>query len=176
MPTIKEANKKRKAYAWMISAIMAEKEHHARERLVEIDTEQSLLKPVYEEYLRLYDLHIKPLMPKVDTYLSNIHEKRKIEHFLQGQAEHLEKVMSDQQRAPSIGLPGQRSWTLPPQVERLPYADKSSVGKKPPRGGRVAVSGKLSDLKEDEAKEVIRQLKKLDPSTFADLLKQIGGK
>jgi len=161
MPTVKEANRQRKSYAWMISMIMEEKERLARQRLNEITAAQPSLKKRYEEYLRLYDLHIKPMMHDVDHYIANEFEKRKIEHFLQGQADH-------RQGERDIPKPksGQRHWSLPPQIEKLPYADKSQVGKKP---------RKEKALTEDDAKEYIRQLKALDPQEFAALLKQIGG-
>jgi hypothetical protein len=166
MPTVNEANKKRKSYAWMISMIMEEKERQARERLNEINSREPELKKVWDEYQRLYDLHIKPLTAQVNEYHSNIHEKRKIEHFLQAQAEHLEKVELDAKRPPNQ-TPGQRSWTLPPQIEKLPYADKSQVGRKPK---------KEKALDESQANELMKQLKALDPNVFADLLKQVGGK
>lgn len=165
MPTINEANKKRQAYAWMISMIMEQKEREARERLLQIESEQPALKLVYEEYLKLYNLHIKPLMGQVDKYHANIHEKRKIEHFLQAQADHVEAVNEAQKVEPNMGWSGSRSWTLPPQIEKLPYADKSSVGRKPK---------KERALDENEANEIMSKLKNLDPETFANLLKQVG--
>lgn len=172
MPTIKEAAKQRKSYAWMISMIMQEKDRLARQRLVEINNQQPALKEAYQTYLHLYNLHIKPMMPKVDQYLSNLNEKRKIEHFLQGQAEHQAQVEKDQSREPTMGLPGQRSWTLGPQVERLPYAGKNEVGKAPRQARRNQIGNQVS-MSENDAKEVIEKLKKLDPNLFADLLKQV---
>lgn len=162
MPTVKEANRDRSRRANFIRQLMEMKEHEARQRLNQINLEQPALKGVYEDYLKLYNLHIKPLMPKVDKYFENLWEKRKIEHFLQGQASHHENE-------PAYPPPpsGKRSWTLPPQVEKLPYADKSQVGKKP---------RKEKALSEDDAKQYIRQLKALDPQAFAALLKQVGGK
>jgi hypothetical protein len=104
---VKDAMKKRRAYAWMISQIMAQKEQLAVDRLKVIDREQPTLKANYETYLKLYNLHIKPLMPAVNRYFNNINERKKIEHFLNSQVEYAENH---------------------PAVQKLPYAGKSAVG------------------------------------------------
>jgi hypothetical protein len=166
MPTVKEANAKRKAYAWLVHTLIEQKEREARERLNHINSEQPELKRVWEQHQSLYNLHIKPLMPKVNQYWANENEKRKIEHFLQGQAEHQQAVIEASKR-PMNQTPGARSWTLPPQVEKLPYADKGQIGKKP---------RKEKALTDDEAQILMRQIKALDPKIFDELLKQVGGK
>lgn len=166
MPTVKESSAKRRSYAWMISMIMEEKERMARERLNEINSLQPTLKAAWEEHQRLYNLHIKPLMPQVNEYWANENEKRKLEHFLQAQADHLAKVQADQSNPPNQ-TPGKRSWSLPPQVEKLPYADKSQVGKKTKRPN--------NQLNAEQAQSILDQLKGMDQAEFAKLLKDIGG-
>ena len=142
---VSDANKKRRAYAWMISQIMEIKERAAKERLQVIEREQPTLKATYEQYLKLYNLHIKPLMPAVNRYFSNINEQRKIEHFLDSQVAYSENH---------------------PAIQKLPYAGKSAVGRKP----------KQKALDEKDASDVMSKLKQLDPDLFAKLLKQVGGK
>jgi hypothetical protein len=142
---VSDANKKRRAYAWMVSQIMEIKENAARERLLVIDREQPTLKANYETYLRLYNLHIKPLMPAVHRYFNNINEQKKIEHFLAAQTTYAENH---------------------PAIQKLPYAGKSAVGRKP----------KEKSLDEKQASDVMAQLKALDPKVFAELLKKVGGK
>ena len=166
MPTVKEGNKQRAAHANMIRLIMQAKEEAARRRLAEIEKQQPELKKVWETYLSLYALHIKPLMPKVNQYWANDNEKRKLEHFLQGQAEHL-AAAQEAANKPMNQTPGQRSWTLPPQVQKLPYAGKSEVGKKPKPE---------KALDEQAAKQLVAQIKALDPKIFDELLKKVGGK
>jgi hypothetical protein len=142
---VSDANKKRRAYAWMVSQIMSVKENAARERLLIIDREQPTLKANYETYLKLYNLHIKPMMPAVHRYFNNINERKKIEHFLAAQSEYAENH---------------------PAIQKLPYAGKSAVGKRP----------KEKSLDEAAASEVMAKLKQLDPKVFAELLKKVGGK
>lgn len=165
MPTVKQANLDRQRNAWFIRQLVEKKETEARQRLAELDVEIPKLKAYWEEYQRLYNLHIKPLEASVNLYFNDLWEKRKLEHWLQGQAQHLEKVEADQQRPPNQ-TPGQRSWTLPPQVEKLPYADKSQVGHKPK---------KPKALTNDDAKELMAKIKALDPAKFDELLKSING-
>lgn len=142
---VSDANKKRRAYAWMISQIMAEKEQLAILRLTAIEHEQPTLKANYQTYLRLYNLHIKPLMPAVHRYFNNINEQKKIEHFLAAQSTYAENH---------------------PAIQKLPYAGKSAVGRKP----------KEKSLDEKQASDVMAQLKQLDPKVFAELLKKVGAK
>jgi len=162
MPTVKESAQKQRAYAWMIRQIMEEKEKLAIERLNELRGRTATLKPTWEKYLELYNTHIKPLMADVDEYWNGLNEITELEHFLQGQAEHRANER-DMPPPPS----GQRHWSLPPQIEKLPYADKSQVGKKP---------RKEQALDEAGANELMKKLKALDPNIFADLLKQVGRK
>ena len=162
MPTVKEANQARQRRAWFIKSLIEMKEQQAIDRLNYLNQEIPGLKVKYEEYLKLYNLHIKPLMPDVDLYFEDLWEKRKLEHWLQGQAQHLEASLEASKQPHQAG---KRSWTLPPQIEKLPYAGKSQVGKKPTK--------KAKALDEAEAKQLIAQIKALDPKIFDELLKKV---
>lgn len=165
MPTSKELAQSENARRFMIRKIMEEKEAMARLRLATIEAEMPHLKEVYAKYLAAYKLHIHPLMRDVDHYFSNIHEKRRHEHFLQGQAEHLAKVEADQQRPTPRGSRGSLADFL--GIEKLPYADKHEVGRKPAKDRKIS---------HDSAKEMMDRLKKLPPEEFARLLKEVGVK
>jgi hypothetical protein len=156
MATVKEGNKQRSRYAWFIMKLMEDKEQAARDRLVELQKRQEHLKPIYRKYLELYKLHIHPLMKDITEFTDNGFEMRKCEHFLQGQAEHRAN-----EELKAIDPKGTRSWTLPPQVQRLPYAGKSQVGRKP----------KL--LNESDAKDALQKLKEMDQGLLAKLLEEI---
>lgn len=162
MPTVKESEQQRLSRARFIRLLMERKEEMAIERLNILRERTATLKPTWEKYLELYNTHIKPLMADVDEYWDGLNEITKLEHFLQGQAEH---------RANERAMPpppsGQRHWSLPPQIEKLPYADKNQVGKKPRKEPALDDAG---------AKELMMKLKQLDPNVFAELLKNVGGK
>lgn len=172
MPTVKESSDKSRRYAWFLRQLMEEREKECRARLIELNKRQSKLKPIYEEFLRLYNLHIKPLQADVDEYWENIHEIRKAEHFLQGQAEHREKeeraraseVHSNQgagHKGGAIALNNQNYVTT-----RLPYAGKSQAGRKPTS---------KETTQEQQIKEAMEKLKSMDPLEFAKLLKEVQG-
>jgi hypothetical protein len=165
MPTSKEIAQRENARKWMIRQLMEEKERQARERLIAIELEQPKLKQIYAKYLEHYKLYILPLTHDVDRYINNIHEKRKLEHFLQGQADHLAEVEAAAQRPierrPRESLAGFIG------IEKLPYADKHQVGHKP---------RKEKAPSHDAAKEMMARLKALPPDEFAALLKKVGVK
>jgi hypothetical protein len=165
MPTSKELAKAESARRFMIRKIMEEKEALARLRLAAIEAEQPGLTIVYRQYLEAYKKHIHPLMRQVDRYFSNIHEKRKHEHFLQGQADHLAAVEEAAKRPVESRT---RNGVLADflNIQKLPYADKHEVGKK-------RVEKKISH---DSAKEMMDKLKALPPEEFARLLKEVGVK
>jgi len=148
------------AYGWMDSwKLMEDKEKEATDRLIYLRGRTAALKPTWEKYLELYNTHIKPLMGDADEYWRGQNEIIELEHFLQGQADH--RVNEREMLPPPSG---QRHWSLPPQIEKLPYADKNQVGKK---------HRKQPALDEAGANELIKKLKALDPNTFAELLKQV---
>ena len=140
-------------YTWVGS------EGAARARWRALRDEMPKLLAVWNEYQRLYNLHIKPLEVDARKYFANMGELRKIEHYLQG-------LDAERQKYPPPPS-GKRSWTLPPQIEKLPYADKDEVGKK---------HRAPADPETAKAKEAMKKLKALPPEQFAALLKQIGGK
>jgi hypothetical protein len=149
-------------FAWMNRLTAEEKEKAALERLTELRGRTATLKPTWEKYLELYNTHIKPLMGAANEYWESLNEIIVLEHFLQGQAEH--RANEPQYPPPPSG---QRHWSLPPQVEKLPYADKASVGKKPRKQPALDAAG---------AKQLMQQLKALDPNIFEELLKKVGRK
>lgn len=172
MPTVKESLSKNRRYAWFLRKLMEEREKECQERLLSLNARQQKLKPVYEEFLHLYNLHIKPLQSDVDEYWENIHEIRKAEHFLQGQAEHREKeeraraseVNSSESavhKGGSIALNNQNYVTT-----RLPYAGKSQAGRKP---------SNKELTQEQQMKEALNRLKNMNPADFAKLLKEVQG-
>lgn len=139
---VKDANKKRQSHAWLISQIMREKEQLARLRLIEIEREQPTLQVVYKDYLKLYNLHIKPLMPAVNKYFGNMNEKKKIDHFLQGQDEYRETQSS---------------------IVKLPYAGKSAVGHRAKQkaldnAAATDVMAKLKQLDPDLFAQLLKQV------------------
>lgn len=113
MPTVKSANERRRRYAWMMKQIIEEKVIAAEQRLLTLRQREFDLHKIHKEYQRLYDLHIKPLEPQARQYIADTFEIRKLESFLQGQREKDKEFQAKQLT-----------------VEHIPYAPKSSVGKK----------------------------------------------
>jgi hypothetical protein len=85
------------------------------ERLEYLVERQTKLKPTYEEYLRLYKIHIQPLAKDVREFWMNTNEIRKLEHQLQYEAYMKQKG----------------------KIEKLSYVDPSK--RQPPEGASAAV-------------------------------------
>ena len=147
---VKDAEEKRRSRAWMLRMIMEEKEEAAIERLQYLNIRQAGLKKVYEEYIRLYNLHIKPIYGQVKEFTDNEFEVRDIEMFLQGQEEYHTR-MNDGKT---------------PGVTRFRYAGKSLVGKAPRKDPKIL----------DREEQIMAKLKQLDPKLLAELLEKAGAK
>jgi hypothetical protein len=134
MPTVKEAARKERAYKWLISQFMEEKEKAAKERRDYLITRQAGLEKVYQEYLELYKKHIQPIYPQVQEFIDNSFELQKIDHFIQGQEARSAKF------------------------QKLPYAGKSEAGKKPKPQSKDQVNIKLfKQLPADKMEELLRK-------------------
>ena len=148
MPTLREANLRRKRYAWMVKTIMEEKVVEAEKRLLTLRQREHALKQVHDQYKKLYDQYIKPLEPQARKYISDTFEIRKLESFLQTQREK-EKQFKEQAEQN--------------KVEYLKYAPKSSIGQK---------------MKDPQAlsteKRNLDKLVSMDPKVLAKLLERAG--
>jgi hypothetical protein len=154
MPTLREANLRRKRYAWMVKTLMEEKVLEAERRLLTLRERESGLKKVHEEYKKLYDKYIKPLEPQARKYIADTFEIRKLESFLQTQREKEKEFLAQG------ALSGTEN-----KVEYLRYAGKSLVGHKP-----------RSNMTTTDQQRNLNKLANMDPKVLATLLEKAGVK